>query len=94
MSELGKFLSVSKPNITFLVERLVEDGLVEKIHDESDRRVIHVILTDKGKQFVQAKKGEALAMITAKLSSLDNPDLNDLSEALNKVIGIFTKLKE
>jgi DNA-binding MarR family transcriptional regulator len=94
MSELGKFLSVSKPNITFLVERLVEDGLVERIPDESDRRVVNVHLTDKGRQVVQGKREQALAMITGMLSSLDNLDLNDLSQALNKVIAVFAKLKE
>jgi DNA-binding MarR family transcriptional regulator len=94
MSELGKFLLVSKPNITFLVDRLVEDGLVKRVPDESDRRVIYVHLTDKGKQSVQSKKEQALAMIAEKLSTLDDLDLNDLSKSLDKVIAVLSKLRE
>ena len=94
MSELGKFLLVSKPNITFLVDHLVEDGLVKRVPDESDRRVIYVHLTDKGKQFVQRKKEQALAMITDKLSTLEDLDLDDLSKSLDKVIAVLTKLRE
>ena len=94
MSELGKFLLVSKPNITFLVDHLVEDGLVKREPDESDRRVIYVHLTDKGKQFVQRKKEQALAMITDKLSTLEDLDLDDLSKSLDKVIAVLLKLRE
>ena len=94
MSELGKFLLVSKPNITFLVDRLVEDGLVKRVPDESDRRVIYVHLTDKGKQFVQSKKEQALAMIAEKLSTLDDLDLNDLGKSLDRVIAVLSKLRE
>lgn len=94
MSELGKFLLVSKPNITFLVDRLVEDGLVKRVPDESDRRVIYVHLTDNGKQFVQRKKEQALTVITEKLSTLHDLDLDDLSKSLDKVISVFSKLRE
>jgi len=94
MSELGKFLLVSKPNITFHVDRLVQDGLVKRIPDESDRRVIYIHLTDKGKQFVQRKKEQALAVITEKLSTLHDLDLHDLSKSLDKVIAVLSKLRE
>jgi DNA-binding MarR family transcriptional regulator len=94
MSELGKCLLVSKPNITFLVDHLVEDGLVKRVPDESDRRVIYIHLTEKGKQFVQRKKEQALAMITDKLSTLGDLDLDDLSKSLDKVIAVLTKLRE
>ena len=94
MSELGKFLLVSKPNITFLVDRLVEDGLVKREPDESDHRVIYIHLTEKGKQFVQRKKEQALAMITDKLSTLEYLDLDDLSKSLDKVITVLSKLRE
>jgi DNA-binding MarR family transcriptional regulator len=94
MSELGKCLLVSKPNITFLVDHLVEDGLVKRVPDESDRRVIYIHLTEKGKQFVQRKKEQALAMITDKLSTLKDLDLDDLSKSLDKVIAVLTKFME
>jgi len=94
MSELGKFLLVSKPNITFLVDHLVKDGLVRRVPDESDRRAIYVHLTNKGKKFVQRKKEQALAVITEKLSTLDDLDLDDLSKSLDKVIAVLSKLRE
>ena len=48
MSELSRHLRVSNGNVTGIIERLAEDGLVERRRDDQDRRTAHVCLTDGG----------------------------------------------
>lgn len=48
MTELSRLLMVSNGNVTGIVERLVEDGLVSRTSRDGDRRTTVVSLTEKG----------------------------------------------
>jgi DNA-binding MarR family transcriptional regulator len=48
MSRLAGLLDVSLPNATGIVDRMEEHGLVERIRDEHDRRVVLVRATTAG----------------------------------------------
>ncbi|WP_282605274.1 MarR family winged helix-turn-helix transcriptional regulator [Pelagibius sp. Alg239-R121] len=48
MTELSRFLMVSNGNVTGIVDRLVQEGLVVRVPDENDRRATFVRLTPKG----------------------------------------------
>ncbi|HWB72006.1 MAG TPA: MarR family transcriptional regulator, partial [Egibacteraceae bacterium] len=62
-------LAVSRPSITALVDGLVSRGLVARSGDPSDRRRVHVALTDAG------RKALALAdeAVTRRLAALLEP---------------------
>lgn len=54
MSELSRCLMVTGGNVTGLTDQLVDEGLVERTEDPSDRRVWRVRLTAPGrKRFAQ-----------------------------------------
>ncbi|MDO5103341.1 MAG: MarR family transcriptional regulator [Lautropia sp.] len=54
MNTLSRYLMVTGGNVTGLTDQLVEEGLVERIPDPSDRRALFVRLTPKGrKQFAR-----------------------------------------
>jgi DNA-binding MarR family transcriptional regulator len=57
MSELSSWLKVSNGNITGIVDRLVEDGLVVRVPVEGDRRAMLVRLTRKGERRIR-RNGE------------------------------------
>jgi DNA-binding MarR family transcriptional regulator len=48
MGELAKFLACDNSNVTGIVDRLEERGLVERRPAEHDRRVKLIVLTDEG----------------------------------------------
>jgi len=50
MSELSESLMVSNGNVTGVVARLIEDGLVTRTVDQEDRRSATVRLTRKGRE--------------------------------------------
>jgi len=48
LSELSRYLMVSNGNVTGIVNRLVNDGLVERTLRDGDRRTSVVRLSDRG----------------------------------------------
>lgn len=51
---LGEELSVSRPNVTKLVDGLERDGLVERKPHPTDRRMVYARLTPEGEQVARA----------------------------------------
>ncbi len=61
MSELSQVLRVSNGNVTGIVDRLVDDGLIVRVPVTSDRRAMIVRLTKKGQQqFIKLAKAHEL----------------------------------
>ena len=52
MNHLARFLKVSRPATTGLVDRLILQGLVKREEDKSDRRVVRVTVTPKGRKII------------------------------------------
>ncbi|OYU33672.1 MarR family transcriptional regulator [Novosphingobium sp. PASSN1] len=89
MSQLTDHLLVSNGNLTGLVNRLVEDGLISREIDPDDRRVQHVVLTPEGRRAFRemADKHEALVdSLFAAMSDEDMATLLDLTTTLNSAL--------
>ncbi len=52
MSRLADHLDVSLPNVTGIVERMVERGLVERTRQDDDRRIVEVAASGAGRDTV------------------------------------------
>lgn len=50
MTDVSRFMLVSKPAATQSVNRLVEEGYVERVDDPADRRVVYIQPTEAGKR--------------------------------------------
>jgi len=64
MSELSRWLKISRGVATRTVDRLVEKGMVERRHDRADRRVVLVSLSKEGTFFAEK-------MISVHLEKMD-----------------------
>ncbi|HEY3993591.1 MAG TPA: MarR family transcriptional regulator [Ktedonobacteraceae bacterium] len=45
--------AIDAPTVTGIVKRLEQAGLVERVHDRGDRRVVKVYLTEEGKDLMR-----------------------------------------
>ena len=89
MSQLTDHLLVSNGNLTGLVNRLVEDGLIQRESDPDDRRAQRVILTPAGRAAFRemAEKHEALIdSLFAAMSDEDMDTLLRLTTTLNTAL--------
>jgi len=85
LSECAERMTCVRSNITQLVDRLEADGLVRRIEDPRDRRVVKAAVTRLGieRQTAGAKE---VARVQAKLSkALDGIDQGALRRALSAI---------
>jgi len=54
MSHLAKFLSISRPAATGLIDRLLIQGLVRRKADLKDRRIVWIEISPKGVQITRS----------------------------------------
>ena len=92
MSDLGKMLLISKPNVTALVNKLIAKGLAVRSPDKQDRRIIMIRLSSKGVQFIEKNNKKYMNQIIAKLMSLSDSELELLFVSLQHVKEILSKL--
>ena len=71
-SDLSPYLKTSAAAVTMLLDRMAKNGLIERVRDENDRRIVWIRLTPKGKSALQRGTSirerffqEALASISA-----------------------------
>jgi DNA-binding MarR family transcriptional regulator len=85
MSELSAHLLVSNGNVTGLVQRLVQDGLVSKQAVASDRRAQRVKLTEAGRAAFAEMAVAHEGWVDAMLSGLDEDEARTLHALLGKL---------
>jgi len=83
--QLSQTLSVSAPNITILLDRLVDKGWIERVRSEEDRRVQHIHLTAQGAALAQQSHELSLSCEREMLRHLTDGERLMLLELLDKV---------
>lgn len=91
ISEIGKQLYISKPNMTPLIDKLVDDGWVRRSRSEEDRRIVNVEITEEGKKFMLEARRFVEKNIKENLSNLDDNELKILSESLENIKKLVLK---
>lgn len=89
MSNLSKALLISKPNVTPMVDKLINNQFVERLPDEKDRRIIHISLTQKGRNFLDEERSIVEKSIEKKLESLSTEQLEILFHIFENVKKIL-----
>lgn len=85
MSELSRRLMVTNGNLTSLVERLVQEGLIKREQAPGDKRTQIVRLTSAGKKSFDAMTPEHQRWIDDLFGGLSVSDRRQLFELLGKL---------
>lgn len=90
-SDLARRFNVSKPSVTNIVNRLIQEGFVEKIQSGSDKRVFHLHLTELGKGLLAADQKAHEEMAGHILANLTSEEATDLQHKLRRIIDSAKK---
>ncbi len=82
---LSKALALSAPNLTMLLDRLQQRGLLSRERSQVDRRSQNVVLTEEGQRIARASVDAASPMEWALLDRLSRAEHAMLIELLRKV---------
>jgi DNA-binding MarR family transcriptional regulator len=89
VSEIGQRISVSRPQMTAMIDKLVSLELVTRLTDSGDRRIIRISITPAGRTLLSRARKRIKMHLVKKLGLLDEKDLAIFAAAINnfKVIG-------
>ena len=85
MNEISRLLKVSNGNITGIIDRLVDDGLVLRVTLKGDRRSNLINLSKKGIILFEEYAWSHETWINEILKKLSHKDTHILSGLLNKI---------
>jgi len=83
MGELAAPVGMKLSTVTGIVDRLVEQGLVERGEDPHDRRVVLGSLTEKGQQLVDGLYRAVQIQLSKALEKLTLEDLRKVAEGFD-----------
>ena len=93
ISQICKKLFISKPQMTIIVDKLVNDDLVYRVHNQGDRRTININITEKGKEYCRNLLEMFKEDLRHKLISLSTEDLTKLLDSIEVTESIFRQLE-
>lgn len=84
-SEVAKSLSITVGTLTVAINNLEKKGYVERIRDASDRRVVKLKLTNKGRLVFRVHQHFHIQMVMAVMQGLDDQEQDVLIKALKNL---------
>ncbi len=93
VSNIAKDLCISKPNMTPIIDKLLETGYVNRYEDPNDRRVLRIEITVKAHEAFRMKRDVAMDLLKEKLSTLNDEDLKSLDGVMSEFSRILSNLK-
>ena len=87
VSDVGDQLGISNAAASQLIDKLVQQGLVDRSEDTRDRRVKHIALTEKGRELVQ----ESIEVRRRWMEDLTIALSPDEQQAITRALIILTR---
>jgi len=90
VGELGSRILLTSGSMTYVIDRLQERGLVQRRPCPSDRRALHVELTEQGRELIAGvfpKHAEEVRRLLGGLTSEEQ----QIATALIKRLGLFAQ---
>ncbi len=92
VGELAEAAAVTTPTATRMLDGLVRAGIAERRHSTSDRRVVTVRLTPKGRRLVKRKETVVAAKRRALFESLSPSERRQVERLLRRLAGVIEEL--
>ncbi|MGL5348219.1 MAG: MarR family winged helix-turn-helix transcriptional regulator [Peptostreptococcaceae bacterium] len=93
ISDVAKRLLISTPNMTKLLNKLIDEELVERFPDKKDRRIINIDLTQKGNDLLSDRFQNLKSTFRNKLSTVSNDQLVKLDFSLTTLLEVLESIR-
>ncbi len=89
VSDLARRMYLHPATMVGLLDRLEAKGLVQRTRSDKDRRVVHIDLTDQGREMVKHSPGVVQSLLVKGLETHADQKLKKISEGLGEVVKIL-----
>ena len=91
MADIAKFLFVTTPAATGIVDRMVKSGLLMRVPDIEDRRVIHIKATAKGRKIINVILRERRKLMLEIFKSFTSREREIYLNMVKKIYSFLSK---
>jgi len=92
-AKIGERLLIAKAQMTHLIDTLFDLDFVKREMGSDDRRTINITLTDKGNKVLEEQDKLVIDAVRDNMSSLNEKELEALSNSLRTLRDILFKLQ-
>ncbi|MGX7393647.1 MarR family winged helix-turn-helix transcriptional regulator [Carnobacterium mobile] len=82
---LAKFLKVTPGAMTNIANMIVQEKYAERVYDEKDRRITRLVITEQGKELVEAARTTEAKVNTDLLKVLSQKEKETFLELFRKI---------
>jgi DNA-binding MarR family transcriptional regulator len=81
LGRLAELEHLAAPSVTKIVEKLVALGLIERLPNQQDRRVVNVQVSAAGRRHILASRSRRTAWLANRIEELPAEDIRRLADA-------------
>lgn len=85
MKEIADYLCIAPPSATSLIGHLAKAGFAKRIHDNEDRRIVRLCITESGKKELRSGEERIAERMKEVLSALSGKEKENLVKILQKI---------
>jgi len=85
ISDISHKLSISNAAVSQMIASLEDKQLVRRVTTDTDRRIVYIVLTDKGQKILKEASIMLSKFMDIMVANLGNKDSEDLIRILNKL---------
>jgi len=89
VGQLADAEQVSVPTISRMIAGMVKDGLVRRVADAEDRRVVWLHATERGAKILQRARRRRVDALASRLARLSDGELEELVRVADLIEGLF-----
>lgn len=90
ISEISEQFGIAKPNITPMIDRMIEEGLVMRERMNTDRRIVSIVLCEAGQRRLVEIYRVFYNHIFRWVPALSPAEMDELNSALDVIIRLFS----
>ncbi|MCM3217098.1 MarR family transcriptional regulator [Niallia taxi] len=91
VTDLSTALKITSPSVTQVINVLENSGYVERVNDQQDRRIMRIVLTDKGNDITTQIFQKMEEKYSNLVDFLGEEKSNSLIELLDEVYSFFSE---
>lgn len=93
MGQVAESIAASREQATRVIAPLVEEGYAERFYDETNRKLVFVRLTPKGKAFIQKEKKYVKEQLKQRFGQLSPYELERFLGCVSEIKTILKKVE-
>jgi len=85
ISDVARRLKRNPNSISMIIDRMEKGGLVERVRDLQDRRSVHLLLTEKGKEKLHKSSKVSWSLIARLTSCFSEEEMETITRLIEKL---------